>query len=220
MKRYIHKVSNSKLVAYCVMSNHAHILVYTEDIREISLFMKKVNTTYAIYYNKNEERVGYVFANRYYSQSIKNERHLLICIQYIHQNPVKAGLANLPIEYKFSSFKDYYKNKLDRKMAKLIFGTENYLIEFNNLRIDNDIEIIDVSEKADNEVKSELKIEDLINTFCEEFEVNLSQVKKSNYLILKFKEYLSKNFKITNKTICGILGIGKNRIKAIESRLK
>ena len=202
------------------MSNHAHILVYTEDIREISLFMKKVNTTYAIYYNKNEERVGYVFANRYYSQSIKNERHLLICIQYIHQNPVKAGLANLPIEYKFSSFKDYYKNKLDRKMAKLIFGTENYLIEFNNLRIDNDIEIIDVSEKADNEVKSELKIEDLINTFCEEFEVNLSQVKKSNYLILKFKEYLSKNFKITNKTICGILGIGKNRIKAIESRLK
>lgn len=202
------------------MSNHARILVYTEDIREISLFMKKVNTTYAIYYNKNEERVGYVFANRYYSQSIKNERHLLTCIQYIHQNPVKAGLANLPIEYKFSSFKDYYKNKLDRKMAKLIFGTENYLIEFNNLRIDNDIEIIDVSEKADNEVKSELKIEDLVNTFCEEFEVNLSQVKKSNYLILKFKEYLSKNFKITNKTICGILGIGKNRIKAIESRLK
>lgn len=105
-------------------------------------------------------------------------------------------------------------------MAKLIFGTENYLIEFNNLRIDNDIEIIDVSEKAYNEVKSELKIEDLVNTFCEEFEVNLSQVKKSNYLILKFKEYLSKNFKITNKTICGILGIGKNRIKAIESRLK
>ena len=220
MKRYIHEVSNSKLVAYCVMSNHAHILVYTEDIREISLFMKKVNTAYAIYYNKNEERVGYVFANRYYSQSIKNERHLLTCIQYIHQNPVKAGLANLPIEYKFSSFKDYYKNKLDRKMAKLIFGTENYLIEFNNLRIDNDIEIIDVSEKADNEFKSELKIEDLVNTFCEEFEVNLSQVKKSNYLILKFKEYLSKNFKITNKTICGILGIGKNRIKAIESRLK
>ena len=35
----------------------------------------------------------------------------------------------------------------------------------------------------------------------------------------KFKEYLSQNFKITNKTICGILGIGKNRIKAIESRL-
>lgn len=90
MKRYIHEVSNSKLVAYCVMSNHAHILVYTEDIREISLFMKKVNTTYAIYYNKNEVRVGYVFANRYYSQSIKNERHLLTCIQYIHQNPVKA----------------------------------------------------------------------------------------------------------------------------------
>lgn len=182
--------------------------------------MRKINTGYAIYYNKNEERVGYVFANRYYSQSIKDETHLLTCIQYIHQNPVKARLVNLPIEYKFSSFKDFCENKLDRRIAKLIFGTENYLLEFNKLKINNDFEIIDVSEEVDNKIESKPKIESLINDFCEEFKVDLSQVKKSNYLILKFKEYLSRNFKITNKTICGILGIGKNRIKAIESKLK
>ena len=92
-------------------------------------------------------------------------------------------------------------------------------MEFNNLQVDNDIEIIDACE-GENMEKSQLKIEDLINKFCEEFKVNLSQVKRSNYLILKFKEYLSQNFKITNKIICGILGIGKNRIKSIESRLK
>ena len=220
LKKYIDEMKKLKLISYCVMDNHAHILIYTENIEGVSMLMRKINTGYAIYYNKNEERVGYVFANRYYSQSIKDETHLLTCIQYIHQNPVKAGLVNLPTEYKFSSFKEFYENKLDRRIAKLIFGTENYLLEFNKLKSDNDAEIIDVLEEVDNEVESKLKIESFINDFCEEFKVNLSQVKKSNYLILKFKEYLSQNFKITNKTICGILGIGKNRIKAIESKLK
>ena len=220
LKKYIDEMKKLKLISYCVMDNHAHILIYTENIEEVSMLMRKINTGYAIYYNKNEERVGYVFANRYYSQSIKDETHLLTCIQYIHQNPVKAGLVNLPTEYKFSSFKEFYENKLDRRIAKLIFGTENYLLEFNKLKINNDFEIIDVSEEVDNKIESKPKIESLINDFCEEFKVDLSQVKKSNYLILKFKEYLSRNFKITNKTICGILGIGKNRIKAIESKLK
>lgn len=220
LKKYIDEMKKLKLISYCVMDNHAHILIYTENIEEVSMLMRKINTGYAIYYNKNEERVGYVFANRYYSQSIKDETHLLTCIQYIHQNPVKARLVNLPIEYKFSSFKDFCENKLDRRIAKLIFGTENYLLEFNKLKINNDLEIIDVSEEVDNKIESKPKIESLINDFCEEFKVDLSQVKKSNYLILKFKEYLSRNFKITNKTICGILGIGKNRIKAIESKLK
>ncbi len=220
LKKYIDEMKKLKLISYCVMDNHAHILIYTENIEEVSMLMRKINTGYAIYYNKNEERVGYVFANRYYSQSIKDETHLLTCIQYIHQNPVKARLVNLPIEYKFSSFKDFCENKLDRRIAKLIFGTENYLLEFNKLKINNDFEIIDVSEEVDNKIESKPKIESLINDFCEEFKVDLSQVKKSNYLILKFKEYLSRNFKITNKTICGILGIGKNRIKAIESKLK
>ena len=215
LKKYISEMSNSKLIAYCVMSNHVHILFYTENIEEISTLMRRINTSYAIYYNKNEERVGYVFANRYYSQPISNQVHLVTCIQYIHQNPVKAGLVKLAKEYRFSSFREFSGNKLDTEMAKLIFGTKNYFTVFCNLNINNNIEIIDVLEEP-----NKLKLEDLINSFCKEFKVNLSQVKKSNYLILKFKEYLNQNFKITNKTICGILGIGKNRIKSLENKLK
>ena len=51
------------------------------------------------------------------------------------------------------------------------------MLEFNKLKIDNDVEIIDILEEVDNEVESKLKIENLINDFCEEFKVNLNQVK-------------------------------------------
>ena len=43
---------NIKILAYCIMNNHAHILLKCEEISEISEFMKKVNTAYAIFYNK------------------------------------------------------------------------------------------------------------------------------------------------------------------------
>lgn len=58
-----------------------------------------MNTAYALYYNKKEDRKGYVFAHRYYPQSIKDDTHLFMCIKYIHFNPVKAGLVKFPNEY-------------------------------------------------------------------------------------------------------------------------
>jgi REP element-mobilizing transposase RayT len=46
-----------KLLAYCIMSNHAHLLLHSENVSELSKFMQIVNTTYALYYNKKENRV-------------------------------------------------------------------------------------------------------------------------------------------------------------------
>ena len=213
LKKYVSEMNNIQLISYCVMSNHAHILIYMVSIEEVSKLMRKLNTAYAIYYNKNEERVGFVFANRYYSQTIKNERHLWECIQYIHKNPVKAGIVDKPERYSFSSFKEFVESRFEEKVAKLIIRTEENLekIEFEYI-VNDEFEFLDILEESE----KQSRIEDLINHFCEEYKVKLSQIKKSNYLIIKFKEYLNRNFKLTNKTICGILGIGKNRIKQIE----
>ena len=216
LKKYIAESKKLNLLAYCIMSNHAHILIYTEDINEMIKLMRKINTTYAIYYNKEEERVGYVFANRYYSQPIKNETHLFTCIKYIHNNPIKAGVVKNTKEYKFSSFTDFNTESLNERISYLIFGKKDYLKDFHNIKIDNTMNIIDVS----TEFEKESKIENLINKFCTEYKLELNQIKNSNSLILKFKEYLNQNFKVNNKTICGILGIGKNRIKYIENKEK
>ena len=67
----------TKILAFCIMDNHAHFLVYTEQIKQLSQIMSKINTTYGIFFNKSEDRVGYVFRNRYYTHEILDQKHLL-----------------------------------------------------------------------------------------------------------------------------------------------
>lgn len=50
---------NIKIIAYCIMNNHAHLLIHTNDVSNLTKYMHKTNTKYAIYYNKIHDRVGY-----------------------------------------------------------------------------------------------------------------------------------------------------------------
>ena len=75
------------IISYCIMNNHVHLLVYVDDVNNLSKFMHRINTIYASYYNRENNRVGYVFRNRYQVQTIKDEMHLKTCIVYIHNNP-------------------------------------------------------------------------------------------------------------------------------------
>lgn len=125
-----------KLLAYCIMNNHAHFLFASSDICCLSKVMHSANTDYAKYYNKKLQRVGYVFRNRFKSEPIRNEFHLLHCLAYIHQNPVKAHLVSHPEDYPHSSFVDYVTGLgiASKENRKLLFGTENnYLPTFYSL---------------------------------------------------------------------------------------
>ena len=95
------------LLAYCIMDNHAHILIFTEDVYELSKYMGVVNSKYARNYNMANERVGYVFRDRFNSQYIGKYDYLLKCLNYIHMNPVVAHMVESPKEYKYSSYNDY-----------------------------------------------------------------------------------------------------------------
>ena len=54
----INEKHNLTIIAYCIMNNHAHFLIYSKDIYEISKFIQKTNLIYANYYNKEKNRVG------------------------------------------------------------------------------------------------------------------------------------------------------------------
>ncbi len=122
------------IISYCIMNNHVHLLVYVDDVNNLSKFMHRINTIYASYYNRENNRVGYVFRNRYQVQTIKDEMHLKTCIVYIHNNPVKAGIVRKCNEYNYSSFYEYIEKAevISIQVLKEILNINEYpeLLEF------------------------------------------------------------------------------------------
>lgn len=99
------KEQKIKIIGYCIMSNHAHMLIETEEIKELSKYMQRLNTKYGKYYNKKYNRVGYVFRDRYRAQGIYTEKYLYNCLRYIYNNPVKAGICKNAKDYPYSNYK-------------------------------------------------------------------------------------------------------------------
>ena len=84
------------------MENHVHFIIF-EGSDDLSRIMKRINTSYAYYFNKKYQRVGHVFQDRFRSEAIEKENYLLAALRYIHNNPVKAGIVSHPSQYQWSS---------------------------------------------------------------------------------------------------------------------
>ncbi|MBI3576910.1 transposase [Candidatus Gottesmanbacteria bacterium] len=92
------------LLAYCLMPNHFHLLVKQNGARSLHEFMQSLATRYAIYFNKEHERVGGLFQGIYKAVLVNEEPYLLHLSRYIHQNPLEISddIINA-----FSSYGDY-----------------------------------------------------------------------------------------------------------------
>ena len=93
--------------AYCLMSNHVHILIEEAAMRDITKIMRKLLTKYAGWFNRKYKRSGSLIANRYKSKPIEANENLISLVRYIHQNPIKAGIVEKIEKYKWSSYKEY-----------------------------------------------------------------------------------------------------------------
>lgn len=81
-----------KLYGWCLMPNHAHLLVKTGST-PLSTMMRRLLTGYAIGFNRRHNRVGHVFSNRYTSILVEEEPYLLELVRYIHLNPVRHTIV-------------------------------------------------------------------------------------------------------------------------------
>jgi len=86
---------------YCLMSNHFHLLVETR-LDNLSLFMKHINSNYAIYANKKQKRSGHFWQGRFYSRYITSDNYYYTLIRYIEQNPIEAGIVECVGEYPYT----------------------------------------------------------------------------------------------------------------------
>lgn len=95
------------VLAYCVLDNHAHLAVSCGDSGSVPEFMRRVNTSYAKFYNRLNGRSGYVFNGRYGSECLETAEDVRDAISFIHLNPVREGLCSSCASYAFSSARDY-----------------------------------------------------------------------------------------------------------------
>lgn len=96
------KIYNVQLHGYVLMSNHYHLLIETTQ-ENLSKFMKYINASYAIYFNKKYKRSGHLWQGRFKSWYVTDEAYLYTLISYIHNNPVKAKIVDKAEKYQYSS---------------------------------------------------------------------------------------------------------------------
>ncbi len=100
------EIFNVKVAAYCLMTNHYHLLLHTPD-GNISRCMRHLNSVYTQRYNRTHGCDGQLFRGRYASILVSEDSHLLQLVRYIHNNPVKAGLVKDIPDYEWSSYRGY-----------------------------------------------------------------------------------------------------------------
>lgn len=122
LKKFRECVSlHCRVLAYCLMPNHFHFLIYTTND---SVKKKKVGglmvpllndgsrqllSSYTQAINKQEGRTGSLFRPKTKAKLLENtgENYAFTCFHYIHQNPLRAGLVKKMEDWEFSSFRDY-----------------------------------------------------------------------------------------------------------------
>jgi putative transposase len=94
------------VVAYCLMPNHYHLLVYLRS-EGLPQAMKSLSLSYTKAINKRFDRVGVLFQGRFKKILVTDTEYLVHLIRYIHFNPVKVNLVNQPGDWEFSSYLEY-----------------------------------------------------------------------------------------------------------------
>ena len=103
-----------RIYAYCLMTNHVHLIVDPRDEPEaISFLMKRVAGRQTRYVNKLEGRSGSLWEGRFKSSVISTTEYLAACCRYVELNPLRAGIVTDPGDYKWSSFNRKAKGKCD-----------------------------------------------------------------------------------------------------------
>jgi len=91
------------ICAYCLMTNHVHILAVPSMEDSLSRSIGRATLVYTQYINRKYERSGRLWQNRFFSTIVESEPHLWAVVRYIECNPVRAGIVEDPEQYHWSS---------------------------------------------------------------------------------------------------------------------
>lgn len=130
-------VSGYKLFAYCLMSNHIHLLIMVEK-ENLDLVIKRIAGSYVYWYNWKYKRTGHLFQDRFKSEPVDDDAYFLTVLRYIHQNPVKGGLCKGVADFQYSSYSEYLKKSefVDIDFCFSLMSYEQF-VEYHNENVDD-----------------------------------------------------------------------------------
>jgi putative transposase len=193
LTRYCRK-SKCEIYAYCLMDNHTHLLL-KEGLEPLATTMKKIGTSYVYYYNWQYNRKGHLFQDRYKSEPVEDDTYFLTVLRYIHLNPIKAGIADDPASYPYSSYTEYTNraNLINPIFALNMFhqDKDQAIEEFINFHHQpNEDQCLDITEKR--ETFSDKTIRQLVSKKYHLELATLSNTKpKTQKKVLKYLKELN-----------------------------
>lgn len=95
-----------KVIAYCLMSNHFHLLLQPESGEALSQWMQWLMTSHVRRYHRHYHSSGHVWQGRFKSFVIEEDAHLLTALRYVEGNPVRAGMVASAREWPWSSHRE------------------------------------------------------------------------------------------------------------------
>ena len=124
----VKRTSDFSLFAYCLMSNHFHLLLQIGEV-PLDRVMQRIKTSWAKRFNIKRRRMGHVFQGRFLSLDCDDEPYFMELLRYIHMNPVRAGLVSSPEQWKWSSCREYLDIGVQEPLADFawplsLFGLE------------------------------------------------------------------------------------------------
>jgi REP-associated tyrosine transposase len=113
--------------SFCLIPNHYHVLLETPE-PNLANGMRMLNRWFAEHFNKRHDRVGHVFQGPYRDVLVETDAHLLEVFRYIALNPVRAGLAEEPGDWAWSSYaalagRDEAPTFLTSDLARSLLGS-------------------------------------------------------------------------------------------------
>jgi putative transposase len=96
-----------RLLGYCLMSNHFHLLLRPEPKQSISRILQSLTVAHTWRYHKRHRTSGHVWQGRFKSPVIQDDRHLLVVLRYIEANRLRARMVADLADYRWSSFQQH-----------------------------------------------------------------------------------------------------------------
>jgi putative transposase len=121
----------SPIMAYCLMSNHIHLLTKPGSDESLFKMMQGLTLCYTQYINRMYQRTGRLWESRYHSCIIDQEKYLWAVARYIEQNPVRAGIIEKAEEYPYSSAHAHVSGSKDFVLGEELFSNdqgEDYIL--------------------------------------------------------------------------------------------